>query len=49
LGLVVKNGSKTRSRTSLVMPVPVSLTLSWAYLPGVVGRRLAAESRAIAG
>ena len=35
--LVVKKGSKMCSRVSLSMPVPVSLTIRAAYMPGVTG------------
>jgi len=34
LGLVVKNGSNTRSTRSAGIPLPVSLTASITYCPG---------------
>ena len=34
-GLVVKNGSKARAATSGAMPVPVSVTQTETYCPGL--------------
>lgn len=44
IGFVVKNCSKTSSIFSLGMPIPLSVTLTLAYFPGVISRRLHSHS-----